>query len=100
MKGKLIIILFSLYGAIIAVAYHFHSIAVHESGLFLFNYVVEHYFIPPILLYYANEVKDPILGNELLALRIVLSVTFWGGISSILYVVWKTKKLLTTVETK
>ena len=100
MKGKLIVILLALYGAIIAVAYHFHNMQVHESGLFLFNYIVEIEIIPPILLHYANDVGNPITGNELLALRVIISVIFWGGISGMVYAVWWSVKTLLPVKTE
>jgi len=100
MRGRWIVILFALYGVIVATAYHFHNIQVHESGLFLLNYFVEHYWIPPILLYYANDLREPILGNELLALRILLSVIFWGGISGMIYAGWRAIKILILVKTK
>lgn len=88
MKSRYKVFLFVLYGTIIAIAYHFHSMVVHESGFFWFNFVVEKYYIPPIFLYYANDVGDALTSNEILVVRIILSVAFWGGISGIVYAGW------------
>jgi hypothetical protein len=91
MKTKLYIIILAVYGVIITTAYHIHSQQVHESGLFLFNFIVEKYIIPPILLYFANDVGNSIIGNNLLALRILVSIAFWGGIPSGIFLLMRRK---------
>ncbi len=100
MKGKIIVGLFALYGIIIAVAYHIDNQPGHPSNLYHFNYIVEIYVIPAIDLYYANEVRSPISGDDLLYLRIILSVTFWGGISVICYAGWWATKTIISLKTK
>ena len=93
MKTRLLIIFLIIYGVTIAIAYHIHSQQVYESSLFLFNFIVEMYLIPPILLYFANDVGNSIIGNNLLALRILVSIAFWGGIpSSIFLLTRRTRK--------
>ena len=99
MKGK-IIVGSLVYGIVIAVAYHIHNQLV-QSDLYHFNYIVEIYIIPHITLYYANGVRNPIIGDELLALRIMISVVFWGGISAMVYGVWwATKTMIISLKTK
>lgn len=92
MKSKIILGLLVVYGVIIAIAYHVHSQQVNESGLFLFNFIVEKYIIPPILLYFANDVGNAIIGNNLLALRILVSIAFWGGIPSGIFLLMRRRK--------
>ncbi len=92
MKTRLLIIILAVYGVIITTAYHIHAQQVHESGLFLFNFIVEKYIIPPILLYFANDVGSSINGNNLLALRILVSIAFWGGIPSGIFLLRRKRK--------
>ena len=100
MKGKIIVGLFVLYGIIIAVAYHIDNQPGHPSNLYHFNYIVEINIIPAIDLHYANEVRSQITEDDLLFLRMILSVAFWGGISAICYVGWWATKTLTLLKTK
>ncbi len=100
MKGKIIVGLFVLYGIIIAVAYHVDNQPGHPSNLYHFNYIVEIHIIPAIDLYYVNEVRSPITGDNLLYLKTILSVTFWGGISAICYASWQATKTLISLKTK
>ena len=99
MKGKIIVGLFVLYGIIIAVAYHIDNQPGHQSNLYHFNYIVEIYIIPAIDLYHANEARSPITGDDLLYLRTILSVTFWGGMSVICYVCWWSTKTIISSKT-
>lgn len=95
METKWVIIFFTLYGGIIAVAYHFHSQVVHESSLFLLNYFVENNVLPLVILYFANDLGNPLVRNEILAFRIILSVAFWGGTSGIAYAgLWAINRLI------
>ena len=100
MKGKIIVGLFVLYGIIIAVAYHIDNQPGHPSNLYHFNYIVEIHIIPAIDLHYANEGSSSITENDLLYLRTILSVAFWGGISVICYVSWWVTKTLISLKTK
>ena len=102
MKTRILIIigLFALYGLIIAVMYHVDNQQGYQSNLYHFNYIVEIYIIPTIDLYYVNEVHNSITGDDLLYLRIILSVTFWGGISAICYVGWWATKTIISSKTK
>ena len=99
MKGKIVVGLFVLYGIIIAVAYHIDNQPGHPSNLYHFNYIVEINIIPAIDLHYANEGSNS-TENVLLYLRIILSVGFWGGISTICYVGWWATKTLISLKTK
>ncbi len=92
MNSKLLIIILAVYGITITTAYHIHSQQVHESGLFLLNFIVEKFILPPILLFFANDVGSSINGNNLLALRILVSIVFWGGIPSGIFLLMRRKR--------
>ena len=92
MKTRLLIIILVVYGVTITTAYHIHSQQVRESGLFLFNFIVEKFILPPILLFFANNVGSSIIGNDLLVLRILLSIAFWGGIPSGIFLLMRGKR--------
>ena len=92
MKTKIALGLLAAYGVIVATAYHVHSEQVYESSLFLFNVIVEKYIIPPILIFFSNQVGSPIIGNNLLALRILVSIAFWVGIPGGLFLLMKSGK--------
>ena len=92
MKTRVLIIILAVYGVIITTAYHIHSQQVNESGLFLLNFIVEKFILPPILLFFANDVGISIYGNSLLALRILVSIAFWGGIPSGIFLLMRKRK--------
>lgn len=92
MKTRLLIIILTVYGVTITTAYHIHSQQVNESGLFLLNFIVEKFILPPILLFFANDVGSSIYGNNLLVLRILVSIAFWGGIPSGIFLLMGRKR--------
>lgn len=92
MKTRILIIILTVYGVTISIAYHIHSQQVYESGFFMFNFIVEMYILPPILLYFANDIGNSIVGNDLLALRILVSIAFWGGIPSGIFLLMRNRK--------
>ena len=100
MKGKIIVGLFVLYGIAVGLAHHIDNQPGHQSNLYHFNYIVEIYIIPEIYLYFSNEGNNHITGNEILYLRILLSVVFWGGIAAICYVGWWASKSLVSLKAR
>jgi hypothetical protein len=62
--------------------------------------VVWNYIMSPILLYYANDLGTPLIGNDLLGMRILTNVGFWGGIAGIVYGIWWSLKTLIPIKTE
>ena len=94
MKGKLAVFLFALYGAVVAVATHF------DGGYYILNMFVEDYVMVPLILHYGNDLGTPILGYDLLGVRVLTSVTFWGGIAIMVYGMWWSLKVLIPIKTE
>ncbi|WP_067960460.1 hypothetical protein [Nitrosopumilus sp. Nsub] len=74
-----IIIAFLVYGFVVSIL---NNISMEKSGEYiiytLLNWPVEHLFIPPSLLYFANDMGDALLQDQIMILRTVVSVIFWG----------------------
>ncbi|CDI06254.1 hypothetical protein NITUZ_40420 [Candidatus Nitrosotenuis uzonensis] len=82
-----ILIVFLIYGTLVAIA---NISIIGQSGEHIFYYVlnfpVERFVISPILLHQANETNYFISSHEIIILRLVSGLLFWGMIGAIIQI--------------
>jgi len=82
-----ITIIFLIYGFIVSTLM---SLTMYSNGEYLIqpllNWPIEHLIIPPTLLYFANDLGEPLTREQLIVFRSIISVMFWGIIGVALQV--------------
>ena len=83
-----ITIIFLIYGFIVSTLM---SLTMYSSGEYLIqpllNWPIEHLIIPPTLLYFANDLGEPLTREQLIIFRAIVSVLFWGIIGFIIQII-------------
>lgn len=86
--NKKIIWTFLFYGLIVSLLFNSTIGKDGEYTLhYLLNFPVEQFFIPPLLLYFANNLGEPLSIIDTQIIRVLFSMMFWGIIGFIIQII-------------